>query len=99
MIMKSKQIKYERQKERDKTLDLTEQLDKEWRNILPLIGNMAHKAKQEHNDKESNEHFKPDEFDVLVKSLQFDSKAKVFFVLFLFTKSVLKIIFQIIKAD
>jgi nucleolar protein 14 len=73
MIMKSKQIKYEKQKERDKTLDLTEELDKEWKKILPLMGKLSNK-----NEKESeNNEKKPDDFDVLVRSLQFDSKAQV----------------------
>ena len=81
MILKSKQIKYERQKERDKTLDLTEQLDKEWRTILPLMGNMAAQAKQAQEATEranaANGSNKPDEFDVLVRNLQFESKAHV----------------------
>ncbi len=72
MIMKSKQIKYEKQKERDKTLDLTEQLDKEWKNILPLMGKLANK-----NESENKNVKQPDDFDVLVRTLQFDSKAQV----------------------
>lgn len=74
MIMKSKQIKYEKQKERDKTLDLTEQLDKEWKNILPIIGKLSNKNT---NQSENKDEIKPDDFDVLVRSLQFDSKAQV----------------------
>ena len=81
MILKSKQLKYERQKERDKTLDLTEELDKEWRQIQPLINVMINKNKIE-EEKQAEEEFrnpkKPDDYDILVKSLQFDTKAQVF---------------------
>ena len=80
MIAKSKQAKYERQKERDRTLDMTEELDKEWKNIMPLIGSMNKKLKDEEDAKIANsldKAPKADEFDVLVKKLQFDPKGKV----------------------
>lgn len=61
-------------------MDLTEQLDKEWRDIMPLIGSMNKKLKDE-EDAKALEAFKnnakPDDFDVLVKNLQFDPKGKV----------------------
>jgi nucleolar protein 14 len=88
MIARSKQIKYEKQKERDKTLDLTEQLDKEWRKIIPLIGAMNKKNKEKEIEKNFNENrnnkaiAKPNDYDTLVKSLQFESeKATVSYLL------------------
>ena len=99
--MYSQLKKYERQKERDKTLDLTEELDKEWRNIQvigdgffnwfriyligisffkPLINVMVNKNKEKYEELEKVELTKTkksDDYDVLVRSLQFDSKAKV----------------------
>jgi nucleolar protein 14 len=82
MIVKSKQAKYERQKERDKTLDLTELLDKEWKQIQPVINVMIKKNKIEEDKKIEEEKKnppkqKPDDYDVLVRSFQFDEKAKV----------------------
>jgi nucleolar protein 14 len=77
MIMKSKQIKYEKQKERDKTLDLTEELDKEWRAIMPLIGSFDKQLKEKAKEKGPT-NTKPDDYDMLVKSLQFETdKAQV----------------------
>ena len=74
--------KYERQKEKDKTLDLTEKLDKEWKHIIPLIGGMVAKNKIEEeiaNEANANKVNKAHDYDVLVRSLQFDSqKAKVY---------------------
>lgn len=80
MILKSKQLKYERQKEKDKTLDLTEELDKEWRQIQPLINTMVNRNKkiqEEKEEEEFNNPTKPDDYDVYVKSLMFDNKATV----------------------
>jgi nucleolar protein 14 len=78
MIAKSKQLKYERQKEKDKTLELTDKLDKEWRNLIPIINPSLKKnqtAEEEDNVKQKP---KPDDYDVLVRSLQFESiKAQV----------------------
>lgn len=80
MILKSKQLKYERQKERDKTLDLTEELDKEWRQIQPLINTMVNRNKKTQDaldEEEFKNPTKPDDYDVYVKSLMFDTKATV----------------------
>jgi len=81
MILKSKKLKYERQKERDKTLDMTEELDKEWRQIQPLINVMINKNKVIQDAVEKEEEFenpkKPDDYDVNVKLLMFDDKSKV----------------------
>lgn len=79
MVLKSKQLKYERQKEKDKTLDLTEELDKQWRQIQPLINVMVNKNKEKVEELERIDLARPkkaDDYDVLVRSLQFDSKAK-----------------------
>ncbi len=59
---------------------MTEELDKEWRNIQPLINVMVNKNKEKYEELEKIEMNKKktaDDYDVLVKSLQFDSKAKV----------------------
>ena len=59
---------------------MTEELDKEWRNIQPLINVMVNKNKEKYEELEKFEMNKKktsDDYDVLVKSLQFDSKAKV----------------------
>ncbi|NWV96408.1 NOP14 protein, partial [Machaerirhynchus nigripectus] len=73
MIAKSKQEKQERQTRRENTLELTEKLDKDWKEIQTLI---AHKTpKSEKKDKEV-EKPKPDEYDMIVRELGFEMKAK-----------------------
>jgi len=80
MILKSKKLKYERQKERDKTLDMTEELDKEWGQLQPLINVMLKQDRAVGIAAEKDEFEnpkKPDEYDVNVKMLMFDDKSKV----------------------
>ncbi|XP_066173511.1 nucleolar protein 14 isoform X1 [Sylvia atricapilla] len=73
MIAKSKQEKQERQTRRESALELTEKLDKDWKEIQTLI---VHKTpKSERKDKEV-EKPKPDEYDMIVRELGFEMKAK-----------------------
>ncbi|NXM26461.1 NOP14 protein, partial [Oxyruncus cristatus] len=73
MIAKSKQEKQERQTRRESALELTEKLDNDWKEIQTL---MARKPpKSERKDKEV-EKPKPDEYDMIVRELGFEMKAK-----------------------
>ncbi|NWV62404.1 NOP14 protein, partial [Malurus elegans] len=73
MIARSKQEKQERQSRRESALELTEKLDKDWKEIQTL---MARKTpKSEKKDKEV-EKPKPDEYDMIVRELGFEMKAK-----------------------
>uniref|UniRef100_A0A8B9BMP1 NOP14 nucleolar protein n=1 Tax=Anser brachyrhynchus TaxID=132585 RepID=A0A8B9BMP1_9AVES len=68
LIAKSKQEKQVRQSQRESALELTEKLDNDWKEIQTL---MARKTpKSERKDKE------PDEYDMIVRELGFEMKAK-----------------------
>ncbi|XP_023781359.1 nucleolar protein 14 [Cyanistes caeruleus] len=73
MIAKSKQEKQERQTRRESALELTEKLDKDWKEIQALIARKT--PKSESKDKEA-EKPKPDEYDMIVRELGFEMKAK-----------------------
>uniref|UniRef100_A0A8D0EQD9 NOP14 nucleolar protein n=1 Tax=Strix occidentalis caurina TaxID=311401 RepID=A0A8D0EQD9_STROC len=73
MIAKSKQEKQERQNRRESALELTEKLDNDWKEIQTLIARKA--PKSERKDKEA-EKPKPDEYDMIVRELGFEMKAK-----------------------
>ncbi|NWV25589.1 NOP14 protein, partial [Origma solitaria] len=73
MIAKSKQEKQERQTRRESALELTEKLDKDWKEIQTLIARKT--PKSERKDKEA-EKPKPDEYDMIVRELGFEMKAK-----------------------
>ncbi|NXS98813.1 NOP14 protein, partial [Jacana jacana] len=73
MIAKSKQEKQERQSQRESALELTEKLDNDWKEIQTLIARKA--PKSERKDKEV-EKPKPDDYDMIVRELGFEMKAK-----------------------
>ncbi|NXN33045.1 NOP14 protein, partial [Nycticryphes semicollaris] len=73
MIAKSKQEKQERQSQRESALELTEKLDNDWKEIQTLIVRKA--PKSEKKDKEV-EKPKPDDYDMIVRELGFEMKAK-----------------------
>ncbi|XP_025920439.1 nucleolar protein 14 isoform X3 [Apteryx rowi] len=72
LIAKSKQEKQERQTQRESALELTEKLDNDWKEIQTLIARKT--PKSEKKDKE--EKTKPDEYDMIVRELAFEMKAK-----------------------
>ncbi|XP_068926829.1 nucleolar protein 14 [Petaurus breviceps papuanus] len=72
LIAKSKQEKRERQVQRENALELTEKLDSDWKEIQFLL---SHKTpKLEKKDKEEKP--KPDAYDIMVRELGFEMKAK-----------------------
>ncbi|NWI52430.1 NOP14 protein, partial [Calyptomena viridis] len=73
MIAKSKYEKQERQTRRESALELTEKLDNDWKEIQTLI--VCKTPKSEKKDKEV-EKPKPDEYDMIVRELGFEMKAK-----------------------
>ncbi|XP_057881077.1 nucleolar protein 14 [Melospiza georgiana] len=73
MIAKSKQEKQERQTRRESALELTEKLDKDWKEIQTLIARKAPKSERKDREVEKP---KPDEYDIIVRELGFEMKAK-----------------------
>ncbi|KAH6935945.1 hypothetical protein HPB50_011651 [Hyalomma asiaticum] len=66
LIAESKKLKHERQVEKDENFELTEKLDKEWKEFQSLLA--ASKSKKSAaEDKETS----TDDYDVLVKQLKF----------------------------
>ncbi|NXX85778.1 NOP14 protein, partial [Urocolius indicus] len=73
MIAKSKQEKQERQTRRENALELTEKLDNDWKEIQTLIAHKTPKSERKDKDVEKP---KPDEYDIIVRELGFEMKAK-----------------------
>ncbi|XP_078071316.1 nucleolar protein 14 [Mustelus asterias] len=70
LIAKSKKEKHERQVQRDKAQELTEKLDKDWKEVHSLL---AHKAPRvEHKEEKA----KAGDYDIIVRELFFDMKAQ-----------------------
>ncbi|XP_003707475.1 nucleolar protein 14 homolog l(3)07882 [Megachile rotundata] len=68
LIAESKKRKAEKQKIREQTVDLTDKLDSEWRDLLPIIST-ANKAIEEPAEKT-----KADDYDIAVRQLKFEAK-------------------------
>ncbi|KAM4054069.1 nucleolar protein 14 [Anomaloglossus baeobatrachus] len=72
LIAKSKIEKRERQSRKEKSLELTEKLDSDWKAIQGLLSHKVPKSER----KVEAEKPKPDDYDVMVRQLVFDMKAK-----------------------
>lgn len=68
LIAESKKRKAEKQKIRERTIDLTEKLDSEWRDLLPIVS-ATNKDIEEEVIKT-----KADDYDIAVRELKFEAK-------------------------
>ncbi|KAJ6668477.1 hypothetical protein lerEdw1_011959 [Lerista edwardsae] len=73
LIAKSKQEKRERQTQRENTLELTEKLNSDWKEIQTLL---SHRPSKSEAKSQIEEKPKPDEYDMIVRELGFEMKAQ-----------------------
>ncbi|XP_066488920.1 nucleolar protein 14 [Tiliqua scincoides] len=73
LIAKSKQEKRERQTQRENTLELTEKLNSDWKEIQSLL---SHRPSKSETKSQVDEKPKPDEYDMMVRELGFEMKAQ-----------------------
>lgn len=71
LIAESKKRKAEKQKTKEATLELTEKLDSDWKDLLPLVS--ANKREDSGNDKKS----KVDDYDKVMRELKFEARGTV----------------------
>ncbi|KAK2584541.1 hypothetical protein KPH14_006910 [Odynerus spinipes] len=68
LIAESKKRKAEKQKLREETIDLTEKLDTEWKDLLPIVS--ASKV----SNQDPYEKVKADDYDMAVRELKFEAR-------------------------
>lgn len=68
LIAESKKRKAEKQKIREQTIDLTEKLDSEWRDLLPII------SASKKSGEDDSETVKADAYDTAVRQLIFEAR-------------------------
>lgn len=68
LIAESKKRKAEKQKIRERTIDLTEKLDSEWRDLLPIVSAINKDIEEEVIKT------KADDYDIAVRELKFEAK-------------------------
>ncbi|XP_030046994.1 LOW QUALITY PROTEIN: nucleolar protein 14 [Microcaecilia unicolor] len=73
LIAKSKQEKRERQTQKEQTLELTEKLDSDWKQIQGLLAHKTPTSKRKDNTEFKT---KPDEYDMIVRELGFEIKVQ-----------------------
>nr|CAD7257690.1 unnamed protein product [Timema shepardi] len=71
LIAESKKRKVEKQRAREQTLDLTEKLDTDWKDLLPIV------SASKKSSKDTQESFKPDPYDTVMRELKFEARGKV----------------------
>lgn len=71
LISESKKRKAEKQKLKEATLDLTEKLDTEWKDLLPLV------SKSKKQQDEVIEKQKVDDYDKVMRQLKFEARGTV----------------------
>ncbi|XP_071441458.1 nucleolar protein 14 homolog [Hetaerina americana] len=82
LIAESKKRRYEKQKMQDETLELTDKLDTQWKDLLPLVS--LGSSEPAVNDSKSNEpkadvvkeRPKVDPYDLAVQELKFEARGK-----------------------
>ncbi|XP_060807022.1 nucleolar protein 14 homolog [Amyelois transitella] len=75
LIAESKKRKAEKQKEKEQTLDLTEKLDSEWKDLQPVVFKKARVEKESIIDKLlSQAEEKSQDYDKMMRELKFDRR-------------------------
>lgn len=73
MIARAKLARSERQQTREKTLDLTEQLDAKWKEMIGSKALVEQMLKEKHSNS-TNQAEETSDYDKLVKELMFERK-------------------------
>lgn len=72
LIAESKKRKAEKQRTREQTIELTEKLDTEWKDLLPIVS-----SSQVSSNKVVDDIEKPDSYDTVMRQLKFEARGKV----------------------
>ncbi|XP_014253193.1 nucleolar protein 14 homolog [Cimex lectularius] len=72
LIAESKTRKAEKAQEKEKNIEATDKLDKEWRDLMPFLASKSKAA--ESAEEQPAKKFKKDDFDVLLNELRFEAR-------------------------
>jgi nucleolar protein 14 len=72
LIAESKKRKAEKQRAREQTIELTEKLDSEWKDLLPIVSSSKTSSSNAVDDND-----KPDSYDTVMRQLKFEARGKV----------------------
>lgn len=74
LITESKKRKAEKQKTREKTLELTEKLDTEWKDLIPIVSSSVKNAKEQEDTSATTA--ESDDYDKVMQGLRFEARGQ-----------------------
>lgn len=77
LIAESKKRKVEKQKEKEQTLDLTEKLDTEWKDLQPVVFKKQSVPEESLIDKLLSKAEKGQDYDKMMRELRFEKRGTV----------------------
>lgn len=77
LIAESKKRKAEKQKEKEQTLDLTEKLDSEWKDLQPVVFKCQKEKEESLIDKLLSKEDKGQDYDKMMRELRFEKRGTV----------------------
>lgn len=84
LIAESKLRKYEKKQLKQETNELTEQLDKDWKELMPVVPTKNRGELDNEDEPLAKRKVDKNSYDVLMRSLKFDQRGIVSLFLFLF---------------
>lgn len=84
LIAESKLRKYEKKQLKQETNELTEQLDKDWKELMPVVPTKNRSELDNEDEPPTKKKVDKNSYDVLMRSLKFDRRGMVCLFLYLF---------------
>lgn len=78
LIAESKLRKYEKKQLKQETNELTEQLDKDWKELMPVVPTKSHGEMDNEDESLTKKKVDKNSYDVLMRSLKFDRRGMVY---------------------
>lgn len=79
LIAESKIRKYEKKQLKQETNELTEQLDKDWKELMPVVPTKKQGEMDNEDEPPTKKKVDKNSYDVLMRSLKFDRRGMVIF--------------------
>lgn len=83
LIAESKLRKYEKKQLKQETNELTEQLDKDWKELMPVVPTKNRGEQDVEDEPPTKKKVDKNSYDVLMRSLKFDRRGMVKYFIFI----------------
>jgi len=83
LIAESKLRKYEKKQLKQETNELTEQLDKDWKELMPVVPTKNRGETDIEDEPPTKKKVDKNSYDILMRSLKFDRRGMVNYLIFI----------------